>query len=664
MAGEAARQCPPPAFGACAPADGAVPRLVGRRVTGDAVVHEEHVYAAVGAVWAGAVTHFPMRLHIVDGLTQHLRREDPRPACAFEATLRPRPGKLPPMKSAQPPVLGAAPRFPFLTLVCFRWLQLRNAFDKQLREAPFRAFAVVVLLVVIWSGLYLLLERVLQQVGRWELVALVANKYIFINFFLVLAVMLAFSNAVLAFTSIFGREEAGHLLGMPVPARHVIALKWIEGMLLSSWSFLLLGVPLMLAVAHNTNVAWYYYPLFVGHFVGFVLIPSTLGVLAAWLVALWGPRRPSTVFLWMLVILLFVIAVVALRVAYQPGVMRRWIEALRMQLSVSKQPLLPSTWTANGIVAAMERRVDVSLFYLGVVLANSIFFAWLTVNLIGRSWARSYSRAQRGRGRAVIRWGWFTEIVTAAFFFYLPKRLLMLMLKDLRSFARDPSQWMQMAIMLGLLIIYAMNLKRMPLDVGVPGMRVLLTFLNLTVVSLILATFTSRFVFPLLSLETQQLWLLGLLPLRRVSILIVKFAFALTITTLAGLIVIGLSIRALELPQEWTLAQAGVCLAICIGLSGLSVGLGARFPVIGQSNPARIASGFGGTVNLVASMLFVAIEMAVLVFSTLKGVGGPLPDASEIRVASGLLPMTLGFALVVAAASLGVGARHFARLEA
>jgi hypothetical protein len=174
------------------------------------------------------------------------------------------------------------PTLPLWTLTRCRGAQIRNALDQQLREAPLRTFTAVALLVLIWAGLYELLSQVLRQVGRWELVALVAKQYIFIHFFLVLAVMLAFSNAVLAFGSLFGRNEAGHLLGMPIPPRQVVCLKWVEGMLLSSWSFLLLGVPLMLAVARNTEVAWYYYPLFVGHFLGFVIIPSTFGLLAAW----------------------------------------------------------------------------------------------------------------------------------------------------------------------------------------------------------------------------------------------------------------------------------------------------------------------------------------------------------------------------------------------
>ncbi len=563
---------------------------------------------------------------------------------------------------ASPSASSRPPRFPFFVLVRYRAAQLRNALDQQLRQTPVRAFIVLVLLLVIWAGLDWLLTQILRQVGRYELVALVAKQQVFVHFFLVLAVMLAFSNAILAFGTLFGRDEAAHLLSLPVAPRQVVCLKWLEGMVLSSWSFLLLGVPLMLAVAGSTDVEWYYYPLFAGHFLGFVLIPATLGVLVAWAVAMWAPRRPLVIALWAGIALSAVAGAWAWSLVRGANLTEDWLPNFYRRLSVAQQPWLPSTWTAKGVFAAIERRADVSVLYLAAVLANGVFLAWATVNLLGATWSTAFSRAQQGRTEGRIRAGWVTRGLCAILFPYLPPDWRVLMLKDVRSFARDPMQWTQMAIMLGLLVIYAVNLKRLPLDIDSPGMRAVIAFLNLTTVSLILATFTSRFIFPLLSLEGQQLWLLGLLPLRRGYVLLIKFAFSVTITGLSGMVVMGLAVRALELPTDWAQLQLGVCLAVCIGLSGLAVGLGARFPVLGQRNPARIASGFGGTLNLVASMLFVGLEMAGLALAGLVRLGG-LIAVEDARVPFWLVPALLGLGVAVAAVSLLVGARHFERLE-
>ena len=179
------------------------------------------------------------------------------------------------------------------------------------------------------------------------------EQQIFIHFFLVLAVMLAFSNAILAFGTLFGRREAAHLLCLPAPARQMVCVKWLEGMLLSSWSFLLLGVPLMLAVSNNTDVEWYYYPLFIGHFLGFIVIPSTLGLLAAWAVAMWAPRRPVTVVIWVAVLAALIAGAWAWSVARNIGPNDEWLSNVYRHLSVIRQPLLPSTWSARGVLAAI-----------------------------------------------------------------------------------------------------------------------------------------------------------------------------------------------------------------------------------------------------------------------------------------------------------------------
>lgn len=555
------------------------------------------------------------------------------------------------------------PTTPFWTLVRYRAVQLRNAIDQQLQEAPGRAFVVMLLLVLIWAGLYAVLREVLRQVGRYELVALVAKQQIFVHFFLVLAVMLAFSNAILAFSSLFGRDEAGHLLGMPAPSRHVVCMKWLEGMVLSSWSFFLLGVPLMLAVAWNTNVEWYYYPLFVAHFMGFVIIPSTFGLLVAWVVAMWAPRRPLTVAVWCAVLITVAVGVWAWSAFHNATASEEWLRNFYRQVSLAQQPMLPSTWTAKGVFAAIEKRADVSLLYLLAVLANGAFFSWLTVNILGRGWALGYSRARGSRTHDRIRSGWITHKICRVLFPYLTAEQHTLMVKDLRSFARDPTQWTQMVIMLGLLIIYAINLKRLPVDAGGAGVRALIAFLNLTTVSLIMATFTSRFVFPLLSLESQQLWLLGLLPTPRRSVLLVKFAFSLTVTGLSALIVIGLAYQALDLPATLARQQLAVCGGICVGLSGLAVGLGARFPVFGQRNPARIASGFGGTFNLIASMLFVSVEIVGLALAGIIRIGRANVEFHEMALSGVLVTLLVLLGFAVAGLSLFIGARHFERLD-
>ncbi|MEP0846111.1 MAG: hypothetical protein HRF50_04725 [Phycisphaerae bacterium] len=549
-------------------------------------------------------------------------------------------------------------------LVSCRAAQLRNVIDQQLRDRPIRTLAVLCVLVLIWSALYLLLDLVLRHVRGWGLVGLVADRHLFVHFFLVLAIMLAFSNGILTYGTLFGRGEASHLLSTPLHAREVVLMKWFEGLCLSSWSFLLLGVPLMLAIASNSTVQWYFYPLFMAHFVAFVILPGCIGLLAAWAMAMWSPRRPVP----LAIALGVLVALIA--IYWLAGLSRevleseQWIRGMFKRIGAARQPLIPSTWTASGVSAAVSQDVGASVFYLGVVLANAAFVSWLTVNILGASWAEAYSRAQHGRLYTRIRWGFITRGLCWALFFYLPGKLRYIMLKDLRGFARDAKQWSQMLIMFGLLVVYVLNLPRLPVDTSNPATKGLIAFLNLTTISLILATFTSRFVYPLLSLESQQLWLLEMLPVRRGALLLVKFVFALTITSLSAGGVMWLAVRVLKLPAAWSIVELTVCIAVCIGLSGLATGLGARFPVVGDRNPARIASGFGGTVNLIVSMLFVALEVAGVAYLSLSELRPSFVLPETLSAQSWvILAALLAMGVLVAASALLSGARRFARLE-
>src|SRR6185312_448640 len=123
------------------------------------------------------------------------------------------------------------------------------------------------------------------------------------------------------------------------------------------------------------------------------------------------------------------------------------------------------------------------------------------------------------------------------------------------------------------------------------------------VTALILSTFTSRFIFPLLSLEGRNFWVLGLLPVRRAAILWGKFAFASGISLVATEVLVVLSDWMLQIGTGMILLHMGMVAILCLGLSGISVGLGARLPDLKESDPSKIAAGFGGTLNLLVSLV-------------------------------------------------------------
>jgi len=460
---------------------------------------------------------------------------------------------------------------------------------------------------VFWAGLFGLFFNGFRFIGIYVDLVNTIVEYIFSMFFLSLLVMLFFSTGILTYTGLFQSREAAFLLTTPASADRVFAYKFFEAVGFSSWGFLLLGSPMMVAFGITVDAPAAFYAVFLVYLMAFVLLTGSLGAVAAILVANIFPGRQKAVLGAALVALMGVGAWFAVRLLRSPGEVMSsdWLGGLLLKLEWSQNPLWPSRWTSAGLIAAAKDDWPTAWFYLRVLTANA-GVAYLLAAVVARDLYRSgYSRVQ-GERSSRRRAAWYG--LDAAFhraFFFIPRPIRLLILKDLRTFRRDPAQWSQFLIFFGLLAFYFMNIRRLSYDVQSPYWRNLVSFLNLGVTALILSTFTSRFIFPMLSLEGRNFWVLGLLPLRREAILWGKFMFASGISLVATEFLVILSDLMLRMSPAMIALHVGMVAVLCFGLSGISVGLGARLPNLKESDPSKIAAGFGGTLNLLVSLVFI-----------------------------------------------------------
>ncbi len=554
------------------------------------------------------------------------------------------------------------PRGAVLLLARMRATAIRNRLRQTVRERPLKVFGSAASVLLIWGGLYVLLDQTFQLIKRPVLEGIVATPLVFTFFFLALTGMLAFSTGILSYGALFKRSESGYLLSTPLPPRDVVIVKYLECLVLSSWSLVLLGLPLMMAMGRNFDESWTFYPLFLGIFLLFIPVPGALGLFLSWLIVMTFPKTPKRAIAAGLAVLGIPLAVWLYRVAAEPVTSSEWLKNFYDRIGLLQSALLPHTWVSRGINYALQDQPGEALFYLMVVLANALMASVAVVAVVSKWFIPAYARAQSAGSKNVRRSGRVVGMVAEALFAYLPGQQRMLAVKDVKTFFRDPLQWSQMAILFGLLMLYVTNANRMWLTLADPRLQALIAFLNLTAVSLILATFTSRFVFPLVSLEGQQLWLLGLLPLTRRRMVTAKFLYALTLTALAAVAVMGVSVYRLALPRPLAAAHLMSAAAICVGLCGVSIGMGARMPVFTERNPARIAGGFGGTVNLLMSIGLVVASLAAVGWLSLRAAAEDFGD----RFTGAMLAWIAIIVAVngaAAAVAMTVGIRHFEKVE-
>ncbi len=68
----------------------------------------------------------------------------------------------------------------------------------------------------------------------------------------------------------------------------------------------------------------------------------------------------------------------------------------------------------------------------------------------------------------------------------------------------------------------------------------------------------------------------------------------------------------LNMPAVILVVHALTVLVLAVGLSGLSVGLSAVMPNFRETDPSKIAVGFGGTINMICGLFFLLLTMCVM----------------------------------------------------
>lgn len=426
---------------------------------------------------------------------------------------------------------------------------------------------------------------------------------------LALLFLLLVSNLVIAHANLFRSAELRFLLGKPITPESLLLLCFSEGLVMSSWASAYLASPAVLAYGLVREAPWFYYPIAALLGLAFALLPATLGVLAMVLgsrvIDRLG-RRPGIA---LAAGALVAVVVVVRRAVVLPAADQLDAQRVIALLSIGSHPLGPNTWFADGLMAAADGRLGDTVFAIVLLVANAALILWLAC-LAARAWLLSVLTSAEGGGKRTRRRGLLAGL--DQLFGPLPQPGRALIVKDIRLFWRDPAQWIQFAVFFGLLALYAGNLSASSAMLATSTMRSWIAALNVAVCLLVLATLTTRFVFPLISLEGRRWWLLGLSPVSLGTVLRLKLALA--ATTTAG-ITVGLALLSAHrlglTPVATGLTVSSVLLAT-VALSGLAIGLGSLYPNFEEDQPAKIVSGLGGTLSFLLSMVYVTAVVACL----------------------------------------------------
>jgi len=198
------------------------------------------------------------------------------------------------------------------------------------------------------------------------------------------------------------------------------------------------------------------------------------------------------------------------------------------------------------------------------ILVLQLFFGCLAFTRMGGMFYEAVSTVQ-SRANVFGQWTWFRQWQrrqnrfaytrgaverAVSLLTGVPVDVRALLVKDIRVFWRDTTQWGQTLVLFGLLAAYIINLRHFSQQLTNPFWVHLVSYLNLGACSLNLATLTTRFVYSQFSLEGKRLWIVGLAPLGLVRVVRTKYWLASVASLFVTLGLIWLSCHMLKLPLE------------------------------------------------------------------------------------------------------------------
>jgi ABC-2 type transport system permease protein len=495
------------------------------------------------------------------------------------------------------------------TLLTPKWRSALARLRQEQRGSWARLLLFALVGGVFWAAIFGIAFRVLSYIQRVEDIGdLLATKVLGIILLALLSILLL-SNIITALSTYFLAKDLDLLVAAPVGGFRLYLAKLTETVVHSSWMVALLALPIFTAY----GIVYSGGPLFplvaVAAFLPFLVLPAVAGVVVTMILVNVFPARRTRELLGLIGLGALVTVVMLLRFMRPERLARpegfdTFVDYLA-ELRTPTNPMLPSEWAADMVMNWLLRIADPRpvLLLWGAGLAAIALGA-----LVHRGLYHSgFSKAQEGAERKVRR---PLRGPLGAALRSMPAAKREFIYKDLRLFFRDNTQWSQLFLLGVLLLIYIFNIKSLPIHSGerIPfSLVVVISFLNLGLAGFVLAAVAARFIFPAVSLEGRQMWLLRSSPLDPEAMLWSKYWTGTVPLLVLAMAITVLTNWLLQAPPFMMAVSLGTILLYTLAASALALSFGVFYPQFGTENAAQIPTSFGGVVYMMASLSLLAL---------------------------------------------------------
>jgi ABC-2 type transport system permease protein len=535
-----------------------------------------------------------------------------------------------------------------------------------------RRLSLALLAVLFWTGTYLVVRRVLRYFETvYELGPALAYQLLLIILLTFLS-MLLFSNLVAALSTFFLARDLDLVHAAPVSPHSFFYARLISTTLNSSWMVLFFSPPIFAAYGSvfaggASLFLWLtvILPLF-------LVIPASIGILITHLLVFFLPAKRIRDILFFIGLFAFVVMYFLFRFSQperlvQPESFGSFLNFLSA-METPSSAFLPSSWSAEILAGTLFNRDTEQGFFFALLTSYALFLPVGACWVSGTVYLEGWSKAQESRqGRR--KHDWLDRLLnglTRPF----PAIIRALMVKDVKTFLRDTTQWSQVFLLVALIVVYLYNFKVLPLDrspMPAGAIRTIVSFANLALAGFVLSAIAIRFAFPAVSLEGRAFWILQTSPMSLRALLWSKFWLNFVPLLLLGELLVFVSNLLLHVPA-WMMTLSLITMGLMtFGIAAMGVGLGALYPNFAYDNAAEIPTSFGGAICMIFSVGFIGVAVMVEAWPiyalTMRTLYRGTATAPELSLIAPSLLIVLALTIVAVIVSLRLGLKNLERMK-
>ncbi|MEW6238359.1 MAG: hypothetical protein AB1656_23485 [Candidatus Omnitrophota bacterium] len=502
-------------------------------------------------------------------------------------------------------------------LLRVKWLYTVRRWKRLNLDSLVQSYGFFLLVGFFWYLCFRVVSRLCENIYSQNVIGpIILHRIVAFGYFAILIVV-STGHILTAYSSLFRGRDLPTLFGSPYPLDRLYRVQCLETLFLGGWVSGLFCLPIVAAYGWELEARWWFYPIVLVGLIGFLVICGAIGILIILSIARWLVGRPLRTAIGSILSIAGLMAVVSYTAMTKLAMLDN-IEAAKLgetlaNMRLSSSPYIPSQWMAELMASARTDDFRRAFLYLFLLWANALFL-WNLVAELGMRW---YSDAwlwsqeriglfkKRREGRRFRRKRlWITKL--------FPRRIGPIVYKELHVFARDFSQWGQLALILSLILFYMAHTQNITFDEPQTRARSQLAFFNVILLGFIQATLSLRYTFPSISLEGRAFW-----TVKSSAIGIGRFFFTKYYLHTAVLLAIGEGMglmlnHIIGVDPALNVVCAFVLFLFSFGFTSWSLGFGAIFHKFEAVSAAEVTSDTGALVAMILTLMYFGISVAFL----------------------------------------------------